>query len=65
MVVVFDWAVPETSEFILPDLIHAAQLGLIRPEEFRKNAVKFGWELWETKPETLMTSDDATVTRSN
>ena len=65
MVVVFDWAFPETSEFILPDLIHAAQLGLIRPEEFRKNAVKFGWELWETKPETLMTSDDATVTRSN
>ncbi|HIJ08260.1 TPA: hypothetical protein HA274_02790, partial [Candidatus Bathyarchaeota archaeon] len=30
-------------------LIHAAQLGLIRPEEFRKNAVKFGWELWEDK----------------
>jgi hypothetical protein len=31
------------------DLIHAAQLQLIRPEEFRKNAVKFGWELWEPK----------------
>jgi hypothetical protein len=31
------------------DLIHAAQLNLIRPEEFRKNAVKFGWELWEPK----------------
>jgi len=47
VVVVFDWAVPETSEFVLPDLMHAAQLGLIRPEEFRKNAVKFGWELWD------------------
>jgi len=47
VVVVFDWAVPETSEFVLPDLIHAAQLGLIRPEEFRKNAIKFGWELWD------------------
>ena len=22
---------------------------LIRPKEFRKNAVKFGWELWEEK----------------
>ena len=40
MVVVFDWAVSETSEFVLSDLIHAAQLGLICPEEFRKNAVK-------------------------
>ena len=47
MVVVFDCAVPEMSEFVLSDLIHAAQLGLIRPEEFRKNAVKFGWELWD------------------
>ena len=63
MVVVFDWAVPETSEFVLPDLIHAAQLGLIRPEELHKNAVKFGWELWEAKPESPV-SDDATVTRS-
>ena len=65
MVVVFDWAVPETSEFVLPDLIHAAQLGLICPEEFRKNAVKFGWELWETKPEAHTASEKATVTRSN
>jgi len=32
-------------ELIPSDLIHAAQLGFIRPEEFRKNAVKFGWEL--------------------
>jgi hypothetical protein len=29
-----------------------AQLNLIRSEEFRKNAVKFGWELWEEKTAT-------------
>jgi len=65
VVVVFDWAVRETSEFVLSDLIHAAQLGLIRPEELRKNAVKFGWELGEAKPETPTASEDATVARSN
>lgn len=53
-----------TPELVLLGFVHAAQLGLIRPEEFRKNAVKFGWELWEAKPESPA-SDDATVTRSN
>ena len=43
------WGSPETPELMLVDLIHAAQLGLIWAEEFRKNAVKFGWELWEEK----------------
>jgi hypothetical protein len=43
-----NWGSPVTPEFVPADLIHAAQLGLIRPEEFRKNAVKFGWELWAT-----------------
>jgi hypothetical protein len=42
-----NWGSPETPEVIAADLIHAAELSLIRPEEFRKNAVKFGWELWE------------------
>jgi len=37
-----NWGSPETPELVPSDLIHAAQLGLIRPEEFRKNAVKFG-----------------------
>jgi hypothetical protein len=46
-----NWGSPETPEIVPADLIHAAQLGLIRPEEFRKNAVKFGWELWDA-PET-------------
>ncbi len=44
-----NWGTPETPELVPADLIHAAQLQLIRPEEFRKNAVKFGWELWEPK----------------
>jgi len=40
---------PETPELVPSDLIRAAELGLVRAEEFRKNAVKFGWELWDTK----------------
>jgi hypothetical protein len=40
---------PETPELVPADLIKAAELGLVRSEEFRKNAVKFGWELWEEK----------------
>jgi hypothetical protein len=38
----------------MADMLKAAELGLIRPEEFRKNAAKFGWELWEqeTQPKT-------------
>jgi len=47
-----NWGSPEVPEIVLADLIKAAELGLIRPEEFRKNAVKFGWELWEKEPET-------------
>ena len=42
---------PETPELNPSDLIKAAELGFIRSEEFRKNAVKFGWELWDAKPE--------------
>ncbi|MGD6810667.1 MAG: hypothetical protein ACQCN3_13300 [Candidatus Bathyarchaeia archaeon] len=40
---------PETPELVPADLIRATELGLVRAEEFRKNAVKFGWELWEEK----------------
>jgi hypothetical protein len=35
------------------DLIKAAELGLIRSEEFRKNATKFGWELWQETEEEV------------
>jgi hypothetical protein len=38
---------PETPELNPADLIKAAELGLVRVEEFRKNAIKFGWELWD------------------
>ena len=58
-------AVLDTPELVPADLIHATQLGLIRPEEFRKNAVKFGWELWEAKLGTSTASEEATVTRCN
>jgi hypothetical protein len=47
-----NWGTPETPEVIAADLIHAAELGLIRSEEFRKNAVKFGWELWEPQQQS-------------
>jgi hypothetical protein len=47
---------PETPELNPADLIKAAEQGLIRTEEFRKNAVKFGWELWDTKQENTSTT---------
>lgn len=47
-----NWGSQETPEVVLADIIKAAELGLIRPEEFRKNAVKFGWELWEQKSDS-------------
>jgi hypothetical protein len=48
------WGSPQTQEVSLADLLRAAEVGLIRQEEFRKNAVKFGWELWEKpQPEAL------------
>jgi hypothetical protein len=45
---------PETPEMNSADLIKAAEAGLIRQEEFRKNAVKFGCELWEEKSTTAI-----------
>ena len=42
-----NWGSPEVPEVEMADMLRAAELGLIRPEEFRKNAAKFGWELWE------------------
>jgi hypothetical protein len=44
-----NWGTPKTPEFAPADLIQAAQLGLIHPDEFRKNATRFGWELWGDK----------------
>jgi hypothetical protein len=45
-----NWGAPEAPEINVADMLRAAELGLIRPEEFRKNAVKFGWELWDQNP---------------
>ncbi len=48
-----NWGNPETPEISAADLISAADKQLIRPEEFRKNAVKIlGWELWEANPQS-------------
>ena len=52
-----NWGSEKTPEIIVSDMLKAAELGLIRKEEFRKNAAKFGWELWEaSQPETSMES---------
>jgi hypothetical protein len=48
-----NWGSEKTPEIVTGDMLKAAELGLIRPEEFRKNAIKFGWELWDkSEPET-------------
>ncbi len=45
-----NWGSPEAPEINVADMLRAAELRLIRPDEFRKNAVKFGWELSEPDP---------------
>jgi hypothetical protein len=52
------WGSPKTQESSMSDMLKAAELGFIRQEEFRKNAVKLGWELWE-KPATENSTEDA------
>lgn len=54
-----NWGSPEVPEVVVADILKAAELGLIRMEEFRKNAVKFGWELWEQQPEETETEVNA------
>lgn len=43
------WGAPEMPELVTADLLKAFELGAITPTEFRRNAVKFGWELEETE----------------
>jgi len=50
-----NWGSPEVPEVVMADVLKAAELRLIRQEEFRKNAVKFGWELWEQQPQEAET----------
>jgi hypothetical protein len=54
-----NWGTPEVPEPEMADMLKAAELGLIRAEEFRKNAAKFGWELWEKKPQQPEASQEA------
>ncbi|MGB9774776.1 MAG: hypothetical protein ACPL4I_12325 [Bacteroidota bacterium] len=49
-----NWGAPKLPEIDMADMLKAAELGLIRTEEFRKNAVKMGWELWEKQPENAL-----------
>jgi len=44
-----NWGMPEKPEIIIADLIRAAELGLIRVDEFRNIMKDIGWEL--TEPE--------------
>ncbi len=46
-----NWSPYKTKEPNIADLLKATEQGLIRKDEFRKNAVKFGWQLWESAPE--------------
>ena len=46
-----NWGSPDAPEIVPADMLKATELGLVRSEEFRKNAVKWGWELWDaTQP---------------
>jgi len=52
-----NWGSPKIPEVAVSDILKASELGLVRPEEFRKNMVKFGWELWDREePETTTES---------
>ncbi len=42
-----NWSSYKTPQPNISDILKAAEQGLIRQEEFRKNATKFGWQLWE------------------
>ncbi|MGD6933728.1 MAG: hypothetical protein ACQCN5_05935 [Candidatus Bathyarchaeia archaeon] len=44
-----NWSALKTQEVSMTDILKAAEQGLIRQEEFRKNAVKLGWQLWENQ----------------
>ena len=47
-----NWSPYKTAQPSMTDLLKAAEQGLIRQDEFRKNATKFGWQLWENNTVT-------------
>ncbi len=52
-----NWGMEEAPVPEVADILKAAELGFIRIDEFRKNAVKFGWELWEAEPAKEVNKD--------
>ncbi len=42
-----NWNPHKTPQPQMTDLLKASEQGLIRQDEFRKNATKYGWQLWE------------------
>jgi hypothetical protein len=54
---------PESPEVNVGDMLKAKELGLISKEEFRKNAVKWGWELSEEQQPKDSKSNDVNKRR--
>jgi hypothetical protein len=53
-----NWGNQKAPELTASDLISAADKGLIRKEEFRKNAIKIlGWELWEEQSQNAISTE--------
>ena len=48
-----NWSSYKSPQPNMSDILKAAEQGLIRQEEFRKNAVKFGWQLWESTSQSI------------
>lgn len=46
-----NWNANKAPQPNITDILKAAEQGLIRQDEFRKNATKFGWELWDVDPQ--------------
>jgi len=62
-----NWGMRQEPEIEFADLIETAKLGpsYIRPEEFRKNAMKFGFELWEEEESTEQTVKGTALAAKN
>jgi hypothetical protein len=62
-----NWGMQKKPEIQLADLIKLAEISAatgvqyIRPEEIRKNLVKFGFELWEPKSDTAQNTNGGAV----
>ncbi len=53
------WGTPDSPELTFEALSEAFKLGGIRPDEYRKNLQKFGFEIWEPQtPATTSTMEE-------